>query len=89
MLLQKRSKSFKKSLQLSLKRGKNPEDLKVVLDLLVKNQKLPKKYNDHSLSGEYSEYRECHVNPDWLLVYRKTKTHLELYKMGTHSDLFR
>lgn len=49
---------------------------------------LPAKNRDHSLSGNYSGYRECHIEPDWLLKYRQEKNELFLYRTGTHSDLF-
>ena len=50
---------------------------------------LPEKNKDHQLTGNYSGYRECHIEPDWLLVYKQTPGELQLYRTGTHSDLFK
>ena len=61
-----------------------------VIRLLANGEKLPEKYNDHSLTGNYSGYRECHVQPAWLLIYKITESVLilTLYRTGTHNDLF-
>ena len=67
------------------------EELDIVVELLSANDiPLPIKYKDHKLKGNYFGYRECHVKPDWLLVYKKDKRNLILLlmKTGTHSDLF-
>jgi mRNA interferase YafQ len=58
--------------------------------LSVSDTPLPKKYNDHALKGQYATYRECHIRPDWLLIYKKDKTDLilVLVRTGTHSQLF-
>jgi len=67
------------------------EELDCVVELLSANDiPLPKKYKDHKLKGRYSGYRECHIKPEWLLVYKKDKKNLILLLMqtGTHSDLF-
>jgi len=81
---------FKKDLKISAKRGCDIEKLKTVLTMLVNDEPLPEKYKDHNLSGKYEGYSECHIEPDWLLVYRKDddKLYLILYRTGTHSDLF-
>jgi len=50
---------------------------------------LESKNKDHNLSGNYAGFRECHISPDWLLIYRYCDKYLELYRTGTHSDLFR
>lgn len=85
------SSKFKKDYKLAKKRGYNLSLLKEVVDILASGEKLPEKYFDHSLSGEYSGCRECHILPDWLLVYRieKDLLVLGLMRTGTHSDLFR
>ena len=72
------------------KRGKDLTKLTVVLDLLVSEQTIPEKYHDHPLKGEMRGYRECHIEPDWLLVYRILQDQLVLLAAGTgtHSDLF-
>jgi len=72
------------------KRGKDLAKLTTVLDLLVSEQAMPEKYRDHPLKGEMRGYRECHIEPDWLLVYRIYQDQLILVAAGTgtHSDLF-
>ena len=60
---------FKKDLKLAKKQGKDLDKLFNVIEILEKGEKLEKKYKDHSLSGEYKGTRECHIEPDWLLVY--------------------
>jgi mRNA interferase YafQ len=85
-----RTTRFKKDYKLAIKRGCNPKLLMEVISLLADGKQLPEAYNDHSLSGNYAGYRECHVQPDWLLVYKITESVLilTLYRTGTHSDLF-
>lgn len=63
-------------------------ELNVVLQHLLGGMKLPEKYRDHSLSGEYVTFRECHIRPDVLLIYRVEKELLYLYRLGSHSELF-
>lgn len=81
---------FKKDLKLAKKRGFNLELLNSVVSTLASGKLLDKKYRDHSLTGEYRGFRECHVEPDWLLVYRIEDKDLELFlfRTGSHSDLF-
>ena len=84
------SNQFKKDLKLAKKRGLNLELLSVVVNTLAAQQPLDIKYHDHNLTGNYSDFRECHIEPDWLLVYRTDDDQLELFlfRTGTHSDLF-
>lgn len=84
------SSKFKKDYKLIKKRGYDLSLLKEVIDILANGEKLPERYHDHNLSGEYSGCRECHILPDWLLVYRieKDLLILGLTRTGTHSDLF-
>ncbi len=84
------STRFKRDLKTASKRGYNLELLNDVVDKLASRQQLPDKNRDHELSGDYAGFRECHVAPDWLLVYRVVEEDLILYLMrtGTHSDLF-
>ena len=81
---------FKNSLKRCAKRGYNKNLLKEVINMLAKGEQLPAKYNDHKLHGKYKNCRECHVEPDWLLVYKieDDKLILTLTNTGTHSDLF-
>ena len=84
------SNQFKKDLKFAKKRGLNLELLSVVVDTLASQQPLDAKYRDHNLTGNYRGFRECHIEPDWLLVYRADEEQLELFlfRTGTHSDLF-
>lgn len=83
-------KSFKKDLKRMVKRGANPSLLEEVVTILANEQPLPDRYRDHSLSGNYSGYRECHILPDWLLIYKvfQDRLVLVLTRTGTHSDLY-
>lgn len=82
--------TFKKDYKRIIKRGYNIQLLLDVIEVLAQQEPLPPKYKDHSLSGKYSDYRECHITPDWLLIYsiQKDTLHLVLTRTGTHSDLF-
>lgn len=84
------STKFKKDYQLAKKRGYDIRLLKEVIELLAEGKVLPEKYFDHALSGNYAGCRECHILPDWLLVYRieKELLILALTRTGTYSDLF-
>lgn len=83
-------KSFKKDFKHMLNRGCNQEHLKNVLSLLAEQKALLEKYKDHNLSGNYKGYRECHIEPDWLLIYKiyDDKLVLVVTRTGSHSDLF-
>lgn len=70
------------------KRGKDMSKLKEVIELLQKGKPLPPKHRPHKLHGEFIGYWECHIQPDWLLVYKVTDTELILFATGSHSDLF-
>ncbi len=86
----KPTSKFQKDLKRAQKRGYNISLLTEVIKKLAAGEKLPEKNKDHSLSGNYSGCRECHVTPDWLLIYEITDEELILYltRTGTHSDLF-
>lgn len=90
MLEIKASSRFRKDLKLALKRGYRMELLTEVVDCLAAGKKLDEKYKDHLLTGDYGGFRECHVTPDWLLIYqiRDEELLLLLARTGTHSDLF-
>ena len=83
---------FKKDYKIAVKRGCNPKRLEEVLELLQKEEILPSKYRDHHLvtSRNYQNMRECHIEPDWLLVYQVIDDELilRLIRTGSHSDLF-
>lgn len=81
--------TFKKDL-VRLERRKFPlEELKEVINKLSKGEILPEKNKDHQLKGNLKDFRECHIRPDWLLIYQKNETELILVlsRTGTHSDL--
>ncbi len=82
------TKQFKKDLKLSVKRGKKLIKIDEIIFLLQNEQMLPEKNRNHMLSGNYIGHWECHVEPDWLLIYLKTKSLLTLVRTGSHSDLF-
>lgn len=82
---------FKKEFQKAIhQEGHTPEMFQAVLDYLVHEKPLPENYRDHNLTGGYKGYRECHIAPDWLLIYKRDlkKIVLVLARMGSHSDLF-
>ena len=92
MLRPEFSGQFKRDYKLAVKRGCNPKKLEEVIVLLCNEKPLPERYRDHALinSREYKGMRECHIQPDWLLVYRieDDVLVLTLARTGTHSDLF-
>ena len=81
---------FKKDFKLAMKRGLKIELLEEVIAALAMGEALPEKYKDHALTGNWVGHRECHVPPDWLLIYRieDEVLVLTLARTGTHSDLF-
>ena len=81
---------FKKDYKQAMKRGCDIPKLKKVISMLADGEKLPQKYSDHALKGIFSGYRECHIEPDWLLIYKISEDVLvlSLYRTGSHSDLF-
>ena len=82
--------SFKKDYKRVIKRGYNAKLMEEIIQKLAKGEQLPEKNKDHPLSGNYSGCRECHITPDWLLIYEIDNGELVLYltRTGTHSDLF-
>ena len=85
-----RSNRFVKDLKLAKKRGFDLSLLSEVVTKLARQEPLDPRYRDHALSGNYIDLRECHIKPDWLLVYSVDDQELELFlfRTGTHSDLF-
>ena len=81
---------FKKSLKLARKRGLDISLLEDIVTMLQNNIPLEEKYIDHELKGKYQGFRECHIQPDWLLIYLKEDgiLTLTLVDTGTHADLF-
>jgi addiction module toxin, RelE/StbE family len=83
------SSRFKKDLRLAEKRGRNISLITEVVKTLASGKPLPEKNRDHALTGNWIGFRECHILPDWLLVYQidENKLYLYLTRTGTHSDL--
>lgn len=79
---------FRKDYKLCKKRGYDMRLLKELIDTLAIPEPLPERNRDHNLVGNYAQKRECHIQPDWLLIYRVEGNQLVLYRMGTHADLF-
>ncbi len=81
---------FAKDYKRAKKRGLPLKELKKVVQKLAHGEKLEPKYKDHSLKGPFKkDHRECHIKPDWLLIYRTEENELVFVRTGTHSDLFK
>jgi mRNA interferase YafQ len=74
--------------KLALKRGKGMAKLREAILLLIEGSPFPPRYKDHPLGGEWKHFRDCHIEPDWLLIYKIDGDNLHLVRTGTHSDLF-
>ena len=88
MRIIRRTSRFKKDIKRMQKRGKNFDTFREIVNNLANDQKLEPKYRDQILVGGYEGTRECHIEPDWLLIYELTQDELVLIRTGTHSDLF-
>jgi len=90
MLTPKYHGSFKKDYKLAQKRGKDMDKITEVINLIINEQPFPSKHKKHPLHGDYTGWWECHIEGDWLLVYRidKDNQRVIFYRTGTHSDLF-
>jgi mRNA interferase YafQ len=82
---------YLRDLKLARKRNLDEQKLNQVIIILISGDKLPLQYKDHLLTGDYNGLNECHISPDWLLIYSKNKTIrlITLIRTGTHSDLFK
>jgi mRNA interferase YafQ len=80
---------FEKDVKLARKRGKDISKMHDIMKLLLEEKKLPAKHADHWLTGNYIDRRECHIEPDWLLIYKPGKKEIIFERTGTHSDLFK
>jgi len=83
-----RSGAFKRDVKRTDKRGKDMDKLREILRLLIEGKILPERYKDHPLKGEWAGWRDAHIEPDWLLIYRVEGNELRLARTGTHADLF-
>ena len=86
----KHTTQFKKDLKSATKQNKNLDKLFEIIEQLANDITLEPKHRDHNLTGSYISYRECHLEPDWLLIYKKDSNTsvLLLYRLGSHSELF-
>jgi len=82
------TRQFKRDVKRLQRRGKDLAKLKVVVHWLIEGQALDSRLRDHALSGEWAGSRDCHLEPDWVLIYRTTADSVVLVRTGTHSDLF-
>ncbi|HAU1796545.1 TPA: type II toxin-antitoxin system YafQ family toxin [Legionella pneumophila] len=80
---------FEKDIKLAKKRGKELSKIFKIMQLLLNQEKLPARNRDHALTGNYTHRRECHVEPDWLLIYKLESDAIIFERTGTHSDLFK
>jgi len=84
----RRDTQFKRDVKRMQKRGKEKNKLKTIIRSLVNADKLEAKCRDHQLKGLLKDCRECHIEPDWLLIYRIEGSELCLVRTGSHADLF-
>ena len=84
-----RASQFKRDLCKAQRQGKDLELLKAIIQTLTEEKPLEDRDRDHELTGTWRGYRECHVNSDWLLIYKDDGNELKLARVGSHSELFR
>ena len=80
---------FAKDLKMMIKRGSDPDHIKAVMRVLIEGAPLDRKFGDHALIGNFKDRRECHIKPDWLLIYRIDGLCIIFERTGTHADLLR
>ena len=85
----RRTSQFKRDVKRMKKRGRDLGKLKEVLEKIIGGQQLEAQYRDHVLVGQHKGTRECHIEPDWLLLYELAQSEVVLIRTGTHADLFR
>lgn len=79
---------FERDLRLMQRRGKDIEKLKIIIRALIHEESLPERHRDHPLVGNYKNRRECHIESDWLLIYKLVNDEIIFERTGSHSDLF-
>jgi mRNA interferase YafQ len=79
---------LERDLRLMQRRGKNAQKLKAILSVLINEEPLAERQHDHALAGNRSGRRECHIEPDWLLIYKLLNDEIIFERTGTHADLF-
>jgi len=82
------TKRFRKDLKKAVAQGRNMKKLEKILEILSIPEPLPPEHHDHKLKGFWQDFRECHIEPDWLLIYTIVDFELRPTRLGTHSDLF-
>ena len=87
-LLLRQSTRFRRDVKRQIRKGVDLSRLEAVIEILVVQQPLEDRYRDHPLIGNWKGYRECHIQPDWLLIYRTIDDELQLARTGSHVDLF-
>ena len=85
----RRTNQFKRDVKKILKSGKDIEKLLTVIEILSEGLTLPSEYKDHPLIGKYKGKRDCHIEPNWVLIYSIENNELVLYRTGSHPDIFR
>lgn len=83
-----RTSQFKQDYKRMMKRGRQSNEFRTVIEQIALGQQLAARHRDHELIGQYSGTRECHIEPDWLLIYELSEDELVLIRTGTHADLF-
>lgn len=83
------TKQFERDVTLARHRGKKLEKLKLVIQVLVEEKPLGPIHHDHNLVGKWQKRRECHIESDWLLIYKKDTAQIAFERTGTHADLFK
>jgi len=83
-----RSGQFKRDVRTAEKRGKDMGKLRALLVLLIEGRQLPAEYLDHPLKGKWNGYRDAHIEPNWILIYRIAGNDLLLARTGSHADIF-
>lgn len=83
------SSQFKRDIKTAKKRGKDMDKIKKLIGLLLKGSPIPTKYKDHPLIGSWRNFRDAHIEPDWLLIYKVDGDDVRLERTGSHSDLFK
>lgn len=89
MLQVERTTRFKKDVKLMIRRGKKMEKLRDIVEQLAQQRPLALRHCDHALTGNFNYARECHIEPDWLLIYTPLPDLIRLERTGSHSDLFK
>ena len=88
MLKLNKSKRFQEDITRVKRQGKSLLDLEYIIDLLLEDRTLPNEFSPHKLRGQWKGYWECHIEKDWLLIYKMDGTTLYLVRTGSHDELF-